>query len=1111
MLKYPEIIAKLNLRQKLALLTDIKSLSDAEIDRAGVPAVVLASLEELNGEGSPYPSFFELARSWDPALFGEVAGAVSSAASGRGVNLVLSPDLKSGITPYALRLSEDPFVSGALGKACLEGIRSAGVGSCLARRSVSGEDAEYLDVKESAAVIRKFYESPFAAAAEGEGPDAYLCSLARLAGDYSDVNRRTVRNAMKEDGFLLCEDVPHDMDMGSLLKGNVCLGGAVLPLDTAVGRYHRLVRLIEEGGATQEELDAAVKRGTALPEEAIDEGVDRVIDFAYRIAAKKAAARELSEETVRRAAEESTVLMKNDGVLPIAQNTRVAVIGALAAEGEDSFAVRFSRIARLDYDLGYAGQADGYDLSREQSEELIPEAVRIAEDADVILLFLGQGADRERGIPALKSVALPASQIALIDALRRTGKKIVAVLSGDYPVEMDFDKEVNAVLLVPAGGTPAHDVLIKILTGKRNPSGKLTRSYYDNTDALFLALKNYKDAGRNKVGEFVGYRRYDTAGNPPRYPFGHGLSYTAFSYSALEVNEVGVRFTLTNCGAYAGTETVQVYAGKSGVRPKKELIAFERVTLGPDESRVIEIALPETLFSYYNEETQTSQTEGGLFTVYIGSSVSDVRLKGLFSVNGEERPQTQEQLSDYLQSESNLMYRGYTLKEARARALRNRKEHRAVRLGGWILLAVAILADVLLIAAHVAVPDLAGYGGGMFAVNLFLVLAVIALIGERATRSKGAVESLPAASEKFRGADTAGNDALESYFLKELEEKEEEEVHAAIGEEEDYFDESFTFERACEEFSAYTEDCGLALSKDSVRALMAAIASTRCIVLRGRVKQLLSLAGMLCEYFGTAFQTDAAEGYRETEDLFYKEGKHGVREKSNFYRALLSANEMRPYLHFAVLSHVDLSALGGYFSPVVQQLKDPRTGRFDPEGYGRGKVAIPPNLRFVLILAEGQDASSLPGDIADVSSFLIPELKVVAPHEEKRLPSPFGYHQFTELNRRAKLTCEIEEPLWKKVDRLESAVDAGTPYRIGNRVWLAIENYTAVYLSCGGIPADALDSAVAAKLLVRINGLWQSGKDEKLPSVMEKIFGEGNVPRCERMLRLIKREGEEEV
>lgn len=1110
MLNYPAIVAKLNLRQKLALLTDLKSLSNGEIDRAGIPAVVLASLEEINAVKPLFPSLFELARSWDPDLYGEVSAYLASTAAANGVRLVSTPDLKSAVSPYALRLSEDPYLCGTLGRECLGGIRRAGVGSCLNRRSLAREDVEYLDVKEDRAAVEKLYEAPFALAAE-EGADAMIASLARPEGDYSDVNRRLVHGVMK-DGFLLLEDVPGDMDLGALLQGSVCLGGAVLPLDSALLRYRRLKELAEEGSASKEEADAAVRRGTALPEEAIDEAVDRIIGFAYAIAEKKAVPPSSPDGLLARAAEESTVLLKNEDVLPLAAETKVAVIGALAAEGEDNFAKRFSRVARLDHGLVPVGQAAGYLLAGERSEELIPEAVQLAEEADVVLLFLGQGAEREREMPVVKSVALPANQLALAAALRRTGKKIVAVLSGDYPADMSFDKDVDAVLLAPLAGTVSHDVLIEILTGKRSPSGRLSRTYYDNTDELFLALKNYKDAGRNKVGDFVGYRRYDTAGIPPRYPFGHGLSYTDFAYSALEINETGIRFTLANRGTRAGTETVQVYAGKGGVRPKKELIAYVRVALGPGESRAVEIPLPAAQFSHFSENSHAPVPDGGMYTLYVGASVSDIRLKGLYQAEGESLPPREGALSDYLQSYSDLMHRGYTLKEARVRVLRNRKEHRVTRIAAWVLLAVTVLVDILLAAAHASLPSLAGYAGWMAAINLFLVLSVIALIAERATRGKGALADLPADSEKFRGAATAPSDELERFFVKALEEKEEETEHPAVQEEGEYFDEALTFAKAVQELSLCAEEHGVALTEDSARSLMAAIASTRCIVLRGTAKPLITLAAALCEYFGSAFRADPAENYRGQEDLFYKDGDHGVRVKSNFYRTLSSAAELTPYLHFAVLTQVKLSALGNYFRPIAERLRDPRMGQtVDPEGYGRDGVAIPPNLRFVLILSEGQDAADIPACVADVCSWLSPEYKLVSPRKEKSLPSPFGYRQLIELNRRVRLLYELDEPLWKKVDRLEAVANTFGAYHIGNRVWLAAECHAAVYLACGGSPTDALDSVVAGKLLARILALRKGGKREKLLPVLEEIFGEGNIPRCARMLRQVKGEGEEEI
>ncbi len=1106
MLKYPKVIEKLNLRQKLALLTDVKSLADAEILRAGVAEVNVATMKEINAAASRYPDSARLARSWDRALFCDVSEQLAAEAGARGVELVVAPDVKSGVSPYSDRLSEDPYLCGALGGSCLEGIRRANVGSCLSEYSLREEDAEYLDVRRSDEALKKFYEIPFRVAQEKGNADALRASLAPLSGDYSDVNRRMVREASKGESFLFCENVPLDADFNELLGGNVFLGGAVLPLDSALGRYRRLKERVEEGTATEEELAEEVRSGRALSEERLDEAVDRVIGLAQRLSSLKTLPPEHPESLCRRAAEESIVLMKNKEVLPLSPETKVAVVGALATEGEESFAVRFSRLAGPDHNLRFAGQAEGYSLTEERSEELIPEAVRVAEEADVVLLFLGLGA-RENEMSLIKSLALPACQLALIDALVRTGKKIVAVVGGDRPVEMGFDEKLHAVLLAPAEGGFAQDALMGVLAGKVNPSGKLTRTGYDNTDELFLVSKKYKDAGRNRMGGLVGYRRYDLSGTPPRYPFGHGLGYSPFAYSGLEIGERSVRFTVTNLGSFAGKEVVQVYAGKKGVRPLKELVAFEKVELAAGESKPVEIALPAERFCYYNEDSHTFSTDGGAYTLYIGASVTDIRLKGVFTVAGEPRAEKEEAISDYLLSETNVMHGGYTLKDARSRILRNRKEHKIMRIAALIMLAISAIADVFLIAAASAGVSFGGFGGLMFFVNFLLLLSCAALICERATRGKGAIASLPESAVRLDGAESAENAPLEQFFVKALEEKETEETLRGGGEEgEAYFDESLTFARACEELSAFTADSGLVMSADTVRSLFSALASTRCLILRGPVKPLVKLAGLLAEYFGSPFYMEGAERCRDLDDLLYKDGVHGVRVKSNIYRAIVSANELKPYLQFAVLNRVKLSALEGYFAPVAERLGDPRAKPLD---LGSGEqCALAPNLRFLLILSEGQSPEELPACVADVASWLTPELTPAPPREGKRLTSPYGYRQLAESDRLAKMTCEIDEALWKRVDRLESAVNAREPYRIGNRLWLMTENYAAVYLACGGTQEEALDSVVAVKLLARMLAIWRRTGTDKLLPVLNEIFGE-DLPRCARMLRNIREEGEE--
>lgn len=1111
MLHYGEIISKLTVRQKLALLTDYKSLSDAEINRLGIPFLGVAGMGELNeGSAEPYPAARELINAWDGELSARVAENISAQSKSGEHWLVVTPDLRASIDPYEERLTEDPVLAGEFGKSIVSGIRRAGASVCLARRAVDETDAAFFDVEENLSEVREFLTYPFEIAAEETPADALAASLKRLKGKYADVNRKLARDVLGEERYLILSDVSHDQNCRPLLEGNVCLEGALLSLDTALGTYNRLTELIEEGSAAQKELDTALRDGSAIPEEALDEAVDRVIDFAFRCSrrTKNSAGRE--EDLALRAAESSIVLLKNRVALPLPQDVRVAVIGGVATQPEDGFAKRFSRTAR-DHGLQFIGKADGYDAESERSEELIPEAVKLAEEADVVLLFLGLTPRRRAALKETRSVKLPANQLALADALVRTGKTVVAVVVGGVPVDMGFDGKLSAVLVAPFTGNASFDALTRVLSGEVSPSGKLANTYYENTDELFLVQKNYKDAGRNKVGPFLGYRRYDAAGAYPKYPFGFGLSYTKFGYSALDIVGHTVRFTVTNLGERDGVETAQIYLGKPGIRPKKELQAFVKIPLQAGESKTVSVELPERAFASYFESSGSREAEGGTFTVYVCASVKDVRLKGTVLSEGRAPEGGREKLSDYLQSVSNIMFGGYALKEARKTAIRNWRERKFLRFGALVAAALILVADFVFAAVGFARLGIGDSGVAWVAVlNIVLAIAAAALVAERATRNRASYAAYPESKEKIADAKDVSDASYETFFTEELARRDDEDDEPApAAEVPQYFDESMTFSVASAELAVFCAERGVPIDADSARAVFASLCSSRCILLRGSpVKRLMAFAAVLCEYFGTPFHSDLAERYETLEDLFYTEGENGVRMKSGAHRALLSASEMTPYVQFATLRRVKLSALEKYFAPVAERLKGARAGTLAAfDDFGKKTVyELPPNLWFLLVPSEGQPLGELPASLADVVSVLNLEIGTAQEPAEKTLVRALSYFQLSEMARSAKLSFETEESDWKKIDRLEEKVSAAASYHIGNRLWLALENYASVYMACGGSPGDALDNVLAARLLCRISA---AVGDDTFSDLLEDAFPEDALPRCKRLIKPHRTESKE--
>ena len=281
----------------------------------------------------------------------------------------------------------------------------------------------------------------------------------------------------------------------------------------------------------------------------------------------------------------------------------------------------------------------GYQRNGDPDETLKNEAVEAAKQADVVLYFFGldemsesEGLDRQH-------MKIPKVQIELLKALAGANPNVVGILSGGSSIEMDWDTELKAVLHGYLTGQAGGGAVYDIITGAVNPSGKLAETYpvaYEDTPA-FKYYPAKERTSEYREGLYIGYRYFDTAHVPVKYPFGYGLSYTTFEYTDLKVNADGATFKITNTGKLDGAEIAQVYISLPGAevfRPEKELKGFAKVFLKAGETKTVTVAFNDMTFRYWNVEDEAWAVEGGVYKVLVGSSSADIRLAADMSVAG---------------------------------------------------------------------------------------------------------------------------------------------------------------------------------------------------------------------------------------------------------------------------------------------------------------------------------------------------------------------------------------------------------------------------------------------------------------------------------------------
>ena len=428
------------------------------------------------------------------------------------------------------------------------------------------------------------------------------------------------------------------------------------------------------GGIAERRILKAIEDGM-LEESVLDESVDRIIDIILK--AKETLDKgdftfnpEEHDALARKIADESMVLLKNENdLLPLNLEKTYAVIGDLAIspryQGAGSSKINPIKLDNALDALLEAGVkcefAKGYDKEKSGTpdDRLIGEACRIAKKSDGAIIFVGLTENYESEGYDRTSMKLPAAHNELINAVCAVNKNVVVVLACGSPVEMPWVSKVQGLLNSYLGGQAGGHAVADILTGKVNPSGKLAETFplrlEDNP--TYKTFPGSTVTTEYREGLYVGYRYYDTVEKDVLFPFGFGLSYTQFKYSALKISkrtinhgdEVDVSFTVANVGNVAGAESTQIYvsdAESTVYRPAKELKEFTKVYLEPGEEKRVTVHLDTRAFAFYNTLTDDWTVEDGVFHVLIGNSSRDIRLRGSLKIRPAENPDPMENLRE---------------------------------------------------------------------------------------------------------------------------------------------------------------------------------------------------------------------------------------------------------------------------------------------------------------------------------------------------------------------------------------------------------------------------------------------------------------------------------
>ncbi len=657
------LLSGMTLEEKVMLTSGRDAWSTQPIDRLGIPYIWMADgphglrrapSTDTWGYGDQlpatcFPTASALAATWDVALVREVGTALGRESGALGVNMLLGPGVNIKRSPLGGRnfeyFSEDPYLSGKLAAAYIDGVQAQGVGTSLKHYVANNVETERMWANSNVdeRTLNEIYFTPFEIAIREAQPWSVMACYNRVQGVYGTQSPDMLTAKLKKDwGFegIVVSDWDAVIDRVEGIRA-----GMHLEMPGKPGHLTNQIVLdaIRNGELEEAQLDSVVGdilrivlRATAVAASPPDQNLDEHHDFARRVAS------------------EAITLLKNDAaVLPLAgkKYRKIAVIGEFAVnpryQGNGSSEVKPSRVDSFmdivgreygdDFEIEYA---PGYSLSDDVDFSLIDGAASLAAKADVAIVLAGLPLQYEsEGIDRLH-IDLPPSHNRLIEAIAAKQPNTVVVLTNGSAVAMPWVDHAPAIVEAWLGGQAGAGAIADVVFGKVNPSGKLAETFPVRLEDTPAFLNFPAEDGEVLYGEriFVGYRWYDERKISPLFPFGHGLSYTEFTYSDLEVsaqrisNEdtLTVAVTVTNSGNTPGKEVVQLYVKDmeaSVRRPEKELRGFSKVQLAPGESQAVEFELAERDFAHYSVRHERWIAETGDFQILIGASSRDIRLR----------------------------------------------------------------------------------------------------------------------------------------------------------------------------------------------------------------------------------------------------------------------------------------------------------------------------------------------------------------------------------------------------------------------------------------------------------------------------------------------------
>ena len=592
-------------------------------------------------ESTMFPVEAAMASTFNTDLLFSIGEVIGKECNMFGVDMILAPGVNQKRSPLGGRnfeyYSEDPFLTGKMATAFINGVQSTGVGACIKHFALNEQETlrRFIDSKTDLRTLHELYLLPFEMAMKEAKPFSVMSSYNKVNGVYAG-----------ESEYLL-KDILRDMwnYKGIVMSDWGGVQNKVLSIKNGMN--------IEMPGPSEFENELNINfNNNDILESEIDKSLIPLLDLYEKSEnnPNKGLITDLqaNHQIASKVAEEAIVLLKNDGILPLKIGSKIGVIGEFASKprinGGGSAALKpyilenqlneLKKYFEVDYALGYREE--------DTNDQLISKVEDVVRNNETILFFTGTTEKLESEGKEREHMRLPDGHLKVFNVIKTFNKKVIVVLSNGSALDLtSVDENSNAIieswLLGGANARP----LRKIITGEVNPSGRLSETFPFNIESTpnYLTFPSKTDSV-NYCNDLLsnGYRHFDSHGYEVRYPFGYGLSYTKFKYSNLRLSKkeisdddiLDVTVNVENIGNYDGHEVVQLYVHDVETyynRPYKELKGFNKVLIKKGERKDVTIKLDRRAFTIYSEEFKDFRVEAGIFEILIGSNVNNILLK----------------------------------------------------------------------------------------------------------------------------------------------------------------------------------------------------------------------------------------------------------------------------------------------------------------------------------------------------------------------------------------------------------------------------------------------------------------------------------------------------